>query len=381
MTIITFTKKRIEAIEPSSKTQVFNDSKITGLHLRVYSSGKKVFYLYFRTQSGEQRRPKIGDATSISVETARNQARVILGEVSKGLDPVNHQRTSNLSLRNFCKIFDEKHLSKHVKPSTARTYRSLISSVILPSVGSKRIELIKRSDVEAMLNRKGTQPTSANHALALLRLIIKKAQQWEYVPEFQNPCLNIQKFKTETKERFLSGSDRIALSHILQKFEKKKLAPINAITIIRLLMLTGCRKNEIVKLHWGEVRIEEGVLRLRDSKTGRKDVILSQEAIQLLRGIKRTDSLYVFPGKNEEAPLKGLQKIWERIRKEAGLEDVRLHDLRHTFASVAVSHGIPLYEVGRLLGHASIQSTQRYAHLERERLYDSLSRFSSKLTV
>ena len=135
------------------------------------------------------------------------------------------------------------------------------------------------------------------------------------------------------------------------------------------------------KTHWGEVKIEEGVLRLRDSKTGRKDVILSQEAIQLLRGIKRTDSLYVFPGKNEEAPLKGLQKIWERIRKEAGLKDVRLHDLRHTFASVAVSNGIPLYEVGRLLGHASIQSTQRYAHLERERLYDSLNKFSSKLTV
>ena len=107
MTIINFTKKRIEAIEPSSKTLVYNDSKITGLHLRVYSSGKKVFYLYFRTQSGEQRRLQIGDATSISVETARNQARVILGEVSKGLDPVNHQRTSNLSLRNFCKIFDE----------------------------------------------------------------------------------------------------------------------------------------------------------------------------------------------------------------------------------------------------------------------------------
>ena len=146
-------------------------------------------------------------------------------------------------------------------------------------------------------------------------------------------------------------------------------------------MLTGCRKNEIERLHWGEVKIEEGVLRLRDSKTGRKDVILSHKAIQLLRGIKTTDSLYVFPGKNEESPLKGLQKIWERIRKEAGLKDVRLHDLRHTFASVAVSNGIPLYEVGRLLGHASIQSTQRYAHPERERLYDSFNKFSSKLAV
>ena len=132
-------------------------------------------------------------------------------------------------------------------------------------------------------------------------------------------------------------------------------------------------------LTWNEVLLDEGILRLLDSKTGGKEVILSTEAIEILKTLPSGQSEYVFPGKGGMKPIQGLQKIWERIRKKASLGDVRLHDLRHTFASIAVSNGVPLYEVGKLLGHASIQSTQRYAHLERASLRESLNKFSYKL--
>ena len=144
-------------------------------------------------------------------------------------------------------------------------------------------------------------------------------------------------------------------------------------------MMTGCRKNEITRLRWDELFLDEGVLKLKDSKTGKKEVVLSDYAIKILSAAPTNDSDYIFPGKDGIEPIQGLQKIWQRIRQVADLQDVRIHDLRHTFASVAVSNGAPLYEVGRLLGHASIQSTQRYAHLERSRLKDSLNKFSKKL--
>ena len=167
--------------------------------------------------------------------------------------------------------------------------------------------------------------------------------------------------------------------NVLDQFEHQKLAPQNAINAIKLLVLTGCRKNEIVMLTWPEVQFDEGILRLLDSKTGGKDIILSKAAITILQEVPRSQSKYVFTGKNPMKPIQGLQKIWERIRKNANLEDVRLHDLRHTFASIAVSSGVSLYEVGKLLGHTSIQSTQRYAHLERASLRESLNKFSYKL--
>jgi integrase len=177
----------------------------------------------------------------------------------------------------------------------------------------------------------------------------------------------------------LSNEEIASLINALNQFEQGQLAQQNAITLIRLLMMTGCRKNEIVMLRWDELQLDEGVLRLKDSKTGRKDVILSKDAINILQTASNNHSEYVFPGKDGIKPIQGLQKIWERVRKTAGLDDFRIHDLRHTFASVAVSNGVSLYEVGRLLGHASMQSTQRYAHLDRSRIQESLNKFSNKL--
>jgi len=379
MTRVSLTKKFIDQIEAQTKVQVFHDAKVTGLQLRVSSTGRKTFYLYFRTKRGKQKRPKLGDYGILTVEQARDTARAMLGEISKGNDPTERHRVNNLTLIHFFKIFDKNHISKHVKSSTAKTYHSLFKSVIAPSIGRQLLDDITRSHVEEMVAQNDNRRTTANHALVLLRLILDKAQQWEFISSMRNPCANVTKFKTQAKERFLSDNEIARLVATLDQFEAASLAPKNAITIVRLLIMTGCRKNEITRLRWDELFLDEGVLKLKDSKTGKKEVTLSDDANQILAAAAPNESDYIFPGKDGIEPIQGLQKIWHRIRREAGLRDVRIHDLRHTFASVAVSSGTPLYEVGRLLGHASIQSTQRYAHLERSRLKDSLNKFSKKL--
>ena len=379
MTRVSLTKKFIDQIEAQTKVQVFHDAKVTGLQLRVSSTGRKTFYLYFRTKRGKQKRPKLGDYGILTVEQARDTARAMLGEISKGNDPTERHRVNNLTLINFFEIFDKNHISKHVKTSIAKTYHSLFKAVIAPSLGRLFLDDITRSHVEEMVARNHNRRTTANHALVLLRLILDKAQQWEFMSSMRNPCANVTKFKTQAKERFLSDNEIARLVATLDQFEAASLAPRNAITIVRLLMMTGCRKNEITRLRWDELFVDEGVLKLKDSKTGKKEVTLSNDATQILTAAPPNESDYIFPGRDGIEPIQGLQKIWHRIRREAGLQDVRIHDLRHTFASVAVSSGTPLYEVGRLLGHASIQSTQRYAHLERSRLKDSLNKFSQKL--
>ena len=379
MTRISLTKKFIDQIESQTRPQLFHDAKVTGLQLRVSPTGRKTFYLYFRTKSGKQKRPKLGDYGILTVEQARDTARAMLGEISKGIDPTERHHVNNLTLINFFEIFDKNHISKHVKSSTAKTYHSLFKSVIAPSLGRQLLDDITRSHVEEMVARNDNRRTTANHALVLLRLILDKAQQWEFMSSMRNPCANVTKFKTQAKERFLTDNEIARLVATLDQFEAASLAPKNAITIVRLLMMTGCRKNEITRLRWDELFLDEGVLKLKDSKTGKKEVTLSDDASQILAAAPLNESDYIFPGRDGIEPIQGLQKIWHRIRREAGLQDVRIHDLRHTFASVAVSSGTPLYEVGRLLGHASIQSTQRYAHLERSRLKDSLNKFSQKL--
>ena len=346
---ISLTKKFIDQLDIPENIQVFHDTKVTGLHLRVSPRGSKTFYLYFRTKSGKQKRPKLGDYGILTVEQARDLARAMLGELSKGNDPTDRHDVKNITLADFFKIFEKNHINKHVKSSTARTYRSLFISVIEPKLGKQILEDITRSHVEEMVYQNDNRRTTANHALVLLRLILDKAQQWEFMSSKRNPCSNVTKFKTLAKERFLTDNEITRLVNTLDQFEGACLAHKNAITVIRLLMMTGCRKNEITRLRWDELFLDEGVLKLKDSKTGKKEVVLSDYAIKILSAAPTNDSDYIFPGKDGIEPIQGLQTIWQRIRQVADLQDVRIHDLRHTFASVAVSNGAPSMKLADFL--------------------------------
>ena len=194
----------------------------------------------------------------------------------------------------------------------------------------------------------------------------------------QNPCVRIKPFPTRKIERYLTEAETDRLLIALEHFETTQTAPLTAIAAIRLLFTTGCRKNEILTLKWRNISYEEKCLRLEDSKTGSKRVPIGDQAISILRGLEiHKCSDYVIAGKDPCKPLQGLQKVWERIRNHAGLADVRLHDLRHNFASQLLSAGHELAVIGRVLGHKSMASTHRYAHLSDHSVRAALSDFDS----
>jgi integrase len=193
------------------------------------------------------------------------------------------------------------------------------------------------------------------------------AEKWGLLPDGQNPCRHIERFREARRERFLTTVELQRLAVIVDRLERSGEEDANVVLAVRLLVLTGARLNEILKLQWDEVFLDHAQLRLRDSKTGRKTIYLSKQAITLLAAHDKVrGNPFVIRGRNDGAHLINLEKPWRRIRKEAGLAGVRLHDLRHTFASIGLGQGLSLPAIGALLGHRSVATTQRYAHLANE---------------
>ena len=190
------------------------------------------------------------------------------------------------------------------------------------------------------------------------------AELWGLRPDGSNPCRHVKKFKEEKRERYLSADELARLGEVLRECEQEGLETQPTINLYRLLLLTGCRLSEIQTLKWDYVDFENAALHLPDSKSGSKTVHLGPPALKILIGIESIEgNPWVITGKLENTHLQEPQRPWRRIRARAGLDDVRIHDLRHTFASIAVSggHGLPM--IGKLLGHTQVQTTARYAHL------------------
>ncbi len=199
-------------------------------------------------------------------------------------------------------------------------------------------------------------------------------------PEGVNPCRFVRKYPERKHERFLSDDEYRRLGTALRKAERESFASPEAVAAIRLLMLTGCRSGEILSLRWDHVDLDRGELRLPDSKTGAKIVHLGEPAVTVLRGIRRTgDSSWVFPGQKPGAHLACLHGPWHRILKRAGIEDLRIHDLRHSFASggLLVGEGLPM--IGKLLGHNKVQTTARYAHLANDPVKSAANRIATRI--
>ena len=210
--------------------------------------------------------------------------------------------------------------------------------------------------------------------------IFTLADLWELRPDGTNPCRHVKRFKEDKRERFLSDAEYRRLGSALREIEQDGSETASAIAAIRLLMLTGCRLSEIQKLRWEHVDLEAGELRLPDTKTGAKVVHLGEPAIAVLRDIQRQDdNLWVIAGRKEGGHLTDLQHPWRRIRARAGLDDVRIHDLRHSFASggLLVGEGLPM--IGKLLGHTQVQTTARYAHLANDPVKSAANRIATRI--
>ncbi|MEM6797801.1 MAG: site-specific integrase, partial [Acidobacteriota bacterium] len=332
---------------------------------RVYPTGRKSFLITYRSK-GRQRFYTLGRCGEMTVHQARAEALVTLGRARQGEDPSGDRRAAHRAPK-MADLAD-RHISDHAKiknkPKSVQRDRRAWDRCVLPKLGKRRVKDITRGDVARLLTEMAETPAMANKVLTLLSKAFNLAEVWGWRPEGSNPCRHVSRYKEESRERYLSESELRRLGGVLSLFEEARATCPYAIAAIRLLILTGCRSAEILKLKWEEVDFERRCLHLPDSKTGKRTILLNGPALEILDGLKPvTGNPWVVPGERPGTRRRSLQAMWERIRKEAELSDVRIHDLRHTYASFGVNGGQNLAVVGRLLGHSKITTTQRYAHL------------------
>ncbi|SMP34295.1 site-specific integrase [Shimia sagamensis] len=357
------TKRIVESFETKAKSYFEWDSEIKGFGVRIMPSGTKTYQIQYR-KGGRTRRASLGRHGNITAEQARSRAKEIMGEVSKGENPVEdiaqHRRAPTVAA--LCERFFEDHAKERCKPSTQGEYRRAIDLFIGPAIGSFKTVDVERKDIAELHHKFKHKPYQANRTLGVLSKMFNLAEVWGLRPDGSNPCRHVPKYREQRRERFLSQSELQKLGSVLTRAEQGCSETRYVVAAFRLLILTGCRLSEIQKLEWSF--ITDRGMELPDSKTGARLIPLPQAARAILSALPRvSDNPYVIAGKSPKGFATDLQKPWRRIRKHAGLEDVRIHDLRHTYASNAVSSGMPIQMVGRLLGHTQLQTTMRYAHL------------------
>ena len=294
----------------------------------------------------------------------------------------NISRLSVPTVAAMAERFLTEHVKVRCKPSTVLTTEVIVDKHIVPALGKRPITAVSRQNVVELHHRLAHIPTQANRVIGTLSQIFNKAQEWGVVAEGTNPCRYIGRYREHKRERFLTDSELGRLGRVLDEASESGGAMPEAILAIRLLILTGCRKSEILTLRWKDVDLEGGAFRLRDAKTGPRVVPLSPAVIELLGELRLSStSEWVIPGRKPGTHLQRLGSAWRLLRKRAGLEDVRLHDLRHSFASSALALGESLPMIGKLLGHRQIGSTARYAHLARAPVHEAAERVAISLAA
>lgn len=376
-------KRLVDSLKASPEGDVWAwDDKLKGFGLRVKPSGRKTYMVQYRSE-GRTRRVTIGTHGKLTAEQARKQARILLAEVDKGGNPAEDRAMQRNEVT--VKELAERYLREHAKPKkkSASFFRDerLIARFIVPELGSTRIRNLSRADVARLHNKLGKDtPIQANRTLAVLSKMMTLAVSWELRSE-SNPCKHVQRFKENKRERFLSTEELAALGKALSEAEEKDRISPYAIAAIRFLLLSGARVGEVLGLRWEWVDFERSCVFLPDSKTGKKIIPLGASALQMLQELpKMAGNPYVFPGKNFGRPIHQLTRIWYRVRKAAGLDGVRIHDLRHSWASQAAAAGLSLPFIGAILGHTEPTTTARYSHLANDPLKAAADMVAEKIT-
>ena len=370
------TKRRIDALPAREKEYFVWDDTLKGFGARVYPNGGKR-YVAQTFRRGKTIRVQIGRHGALSFDEAKARARKIIADIDEGRNPNKEKEAERLSptVAELAERFLQEYVPDHCKPRTRVEYRHAVERYILPALGSIKVTALGRDDVAALHHEMREKPYQANRTLGVVSKMMNQAEAWGLRPDRSNPCYHVRKYKEKKRERFLTANELARLGKALD--EEESFAP-SAVTAFRLLLYTGARLSEIQTLKWEHIRGHR--IRLPDSKTGAKTIPLNEPALEVLAGTKRVEgNPYVITGTGEGAHLTDLQKPWRRVRKVAGLEDVRIHDLRHTFASEAVMGGESLPMVGRILGHTQAQTTARYAHLADDPLQRASERIASSL--
>ena len=354
---------------PGKGAKVYYDEGGGGFGVRVTAKGARSFVLDYRTKEARNRRYTIGGFPNWKVGAARDRAKELKRRIDRGDDPqeeLNEARTAP-TVNDLIEKYCVEHLSTK-RPGSQREDRDMLRLYIKPTLGSRKVNEVTHDHVGA-LHRKITgegKPFRANRVVALLSTMFNLALvRWNMRDRAEgNPCQGIVKNPEEGRERFLSPEEIARLMKALSGLEDKQAA-----NVIMLALLTGARRGELLKATWDQFELPSCVWSKPSAHTKQKRVhrvVLSPEAVELLMTIREADpkAVFVFPSARKPGtPRENVKLQWYRARKAAGLEDVRFHDLRHSYASLLISNGVSLPIIGRLLGHTQAQTTMRYAHL------------------
>lgn len=418
------TRREVEAAPTRATEYSVSDDQVQGFALRVLPSGRKVFTFRFQLggRSGRVQRVTIGDYGALTPDQARREAVRLRGEVAQGRDPAAELRAKKATIRGarsaptVAELADDflSECAAKLKPRTVDQYRRLIGMTPVkrgPKKGEERTGELRRefgrhkvSDVtraqvaQLHLSMKD-RPVHANRALTCLSAFFSFAERHGHRPDGTNPCRRVVKFREEGRKRYLSDAEIVAIGVALRTAEREGLpippakqrrrasdatkkhrtrdtdadgarrpvrfSPVS-VAVIRFLLLSGWREGEALTLEWGHVDMKKGVVILPDSKTGQSVRELGAPALEVLSSMKperQRGNPYVFPGAKHGAHYTDTARVWYAVRHAAGLDDVRLHDLRHSFASVGAAAGLTLPLIGAMLGHTDSATTARYAHL------------------
>ena len=381
------TKTIVDRAEPRARDYYLWDDQLKGFGVRITPTGRKSYLVRYRFgggRSARQRKFRIGyHGSPWSTDAARKEAMRILSEAAHGKDPAD-ARAAERQRTTFA-AYSERYIEEYAIPkkkaSSVVEDQRLLRITLVPTLGQRNMRDLNHSDISRLHASLSKTPYKANRCVALLSKMFSLAEQWGIRERHTNPCRDITKYKERRRERFLSPEEIKRLAETLDGSCDRGVNP-QSIAIIRLLMLTGARKSEIIGLEWHEVDLPRRRLAKKDSKTGQKVIPISQPAADIIQNIPRlSGSPFVFPAARGQGHFQGLTKDWLAIRSEAGLEDVRLHDLRHTFASISIERGVPIAVLSRILGHASITTTERYAHLADDPLHEAVTLVSDTIFV
>ncbi len=376
----------IRIVESLDAGEAVWDTDVRGFGVRRQRRDA-VYVVKYRFQ-GAQRFFTIGPHGSPwTPDTARKEAKRLLGMVEsneKPADPAADRDATKAqpTFAQFAERYLTEYAAAHKKPRTIEEDRRNLRLHLIPFLGAKKVGGITRSDAARFHRDSREFPVNANRCLATLSHMLTVAETWGVRPVGTNPCQGIEKYPERKRERLLTSDELARLGDAIERAargytdeewdalpentrpERQTAEDWRSIALLRLLLFTGARLSEILTLEWAWIDFERGVARLPDSKTGAKNLQVPAPALAVLLALPRIGSNpHVLPGDKPDSHFVGAQRPWQRVRKAAGIEDVRIHDLRHAFASVAVANGDSLYLVGKVLGHRQASTTERYAHL------------------
>lgn len=375
------TKRVCDQAKAAERQYIVWCSELPRFGLRVRESGSRNFIVQYRA-NGRTRVVTLGRYGPVTADQARREALRVLGEVERGLDPAakRDQKRESLSVRELAEKWLDQHVRPKSKPTTAAETARLFEKIILPALGRRRVGDVTRADVSRLHASLVKTPVTGNRTLAVLHALFSFGERIGARPEGTNPARGITRYKEESRRRYCSDAELARLGAALADAEHDGTESAEAVAAVRLLLLTGCRKSEILGARWRDVDEERGILRLEDAKAGARDVLLNPPALEVLATLPRS-SEWIIPGREHGQPLVNLSKPWRRIRARAGLADVRLHDLRHSHASAGVAANISLHLLGGLLGHRQPRTSARYAHLSDDPLRKASDAIGARLSA